>query len=117
VKRLSILIVALTIGAAAPARAWCEATCLEQAAHPGSAKPHCPLHESTPSGPSLSAADSVDCPSIESARPTQAKLDSALAPIGVTARTLAAMHPGTQAPSHPRHFRQLRHLSSIPLRI
>jgi hypothetical protein len=115
VQRLSILIVALLIGAAAPARAWCEATCLAPSPSE-SATPHCPSHEQPTDGPSLSAAADADCPAIDSARRIQVKVDFSLAPVPVSANalapphtgTIALRHPGTQAPRHPR---------SLPLRI
>src|SRR6188474_774425 len=68
VKRWSILFVALLVGAAAPARAWCEATCLATA-HQESAKPHCPSHEPSSNSPTMAAAKGADCPALESARP------------------------------------------------
>jgi hypothetical protein len=116
VQRLSILIVALLIGAAAPARAWCEATCLVPAGQTESAKPHCPSHESTPSGPSLSAAGTADCPSIESARPVLAKLNFAAVVTNVAPHARAPKHPGTSAPLHPCTPAPL-HLIDTPLRL
>jgi hypothetical protein len=115
VKRLPILVIALLVGAAAPARAWCEATCLAPPASQ-SAKPHCPSHEPSPDGAAISAADGADCPVIESARPIQAKLDFALAPIAVSTLIVAPQLPSTNAPGHsgtqaPRQPR------SIPLRL
>jgi len=115
VKRLSILIVALVIGAAAPARAWCEATCLVPAAHSESAKPHCPSHEST-NGPSVSAADLADCPTIESARPILAKLNFAVAVTDLAPHARAPRHPSTLAPLHPCTLAPLP-LIDTPLRL
>jgi hypothetical protein len=116
VKRLSILVIALLIGAAAPARAWCEATCLEPAAHSESAKPHCPSHESPYGGPSLSAAGIADCPSIESARPVPAKLDFAVAAIDIAPHARAPRHLLTHPPQHVRTTARL-HLTDTPLRL
>lgn len=115
-KRLSILIVALVIGAAAPARAWCEATCLVPAAHSDSAKPHCPSHEPTPAGPSLSAAGIAECPAIESARPVQAKLNFAVAVTDIARHALAPLHPTPPAPLHLCTGAPL-HLIDAPLRL
>ena len=115
VKRLSILVIALLVGAAAPARAWCEAACLA-GAHPQSAKPHCPSHEQVPNGPSLSANDIAACPSIESARPVLAKLPFADAISSERRGTLAPSHLRTLAPPHLRAAAPL-HLFSIPLRL
>jgi len=115
VSRVSILVIALLVGAATPARAWCEATCLAPAAHSDSAKPHCPSHDSSSNGPVLSAAG-AECPAIESARPIQAKLDFALSPIGATIRTAAPVHRGTHALRH-RGTQAPRHPLNLPLRI
>jgi len=84
VSRVSILVIALLVGAATPARAWCEATCLAPAAHSDSAKPHCPAHDASSDGPSIAAADTADCPVIEAARPTTtARVDLKAAPIAI----------------------------------
>jgi hypothetical protein len=116
VKRLSLLIVALVIGAAAPARAWCEATCLGPATHSASAKPHCPSHESTPNGSSLSATDFADCPTLESARPVLAKLNFAIAVTDIAPHARAPKHPCTSALPHPCTSAPL-HLIDTPLRV
>jgi len=116
VKRLSILIVALIIGAAAPARAWCEATCLEPVTHSESTRPHCPSHESPSGGTSLSAAGITDCPSIESARPVPAKLDFAVAAIDIAPHARAPRQLRTHAPRHVRTTARL-HLADTPLRL
>jgi len=113
---LSILVIALLVGAAAPARAWCEATCLGPATHSESAKPHCPSHESTPNGSSLSAADLADCPAIESARPVLAKLSFAAAVTDIARHARAPKHPSTIAPVHPCTSAPL-HLVDAPLRL
>jgi hypothetical protein len=97
VNRLPILVIALLVGAAAPARAWCEATCLEPAVSE-SAKPHCPSHEPTPAGPSLSAAGIAECPSIESARPVLTKLNFAVAVTDLAPHARAPRHHRTSAP-------------------
>jgi len=82
VRRLGIIVLALVIGAAAPARALCEAACL--ATHLASATPHCPLHDSSSDGPSIAAADISGCPAIEAARPTTtARIDLKAAPIAI----------------------------------
>jgi hypothetical protein len=75
--RFAIVIVAALMGIAAPARAWCEASCLAPAQH-GHAptKPHCPTHEPAGDRASISASEIDDCPVIESARQTTvARLD------------------------------------------
>jgi hypothetical protein len=68
VTRLAIVLLALLTGAAAPARAWCEATCLAPAE--ASSKAHCPSHESTSTGVAMSATAIEDCPVVDAARPT-----------------------------------------------
>jgi len=115
-KRLPVLIFALLIGAAAPARTWCEATCLTPAAHSESAKPHCPSHDRTPVGPSLTAANLVDCPTIESARPVPAKLNLVAAVTDIAPHARAPKHPGTSAPLHPSTPAPL-HPIAVPLRV
>ena len=85
-------------------------------AYSESAKPHCPSHESTPNGSSLSAADIADCPTIESGRPVLAKLNFAVAVTNLAPHARAARHPGTVAPRHPRTLAPL-HLIDAPLRL
>jgi len=116
VQRLSIVIVALLVGAAAPARAWCEATCLATA-HQESAKPHCPSHEPSSDGPSIAAADTADCPVIESARPVPTKLDlnHSILTAASHLRTPAPSHLRTLAPSHLRTSGFFER--AVPLRI
>jgi len=116
VKRLPILVIAVLVGAAAPARAWCEATCLGPVTHSASAKPHCPSHESTPNGSSLSAADLADCPTIESARPVLAKLNFAIAVTDIAPHARAPRHPCTGVPLQRCTSAPL-HLFDVPLRV
>ena len=59
VPRAAIILVALLIATAAPARAWCEATCLAPAE--SSSQAHCPSHEST-TDTSISGTVIDDCP-------------------------------------------------------
>jgi hypothetical protein len=71
VTRFSIILLAALIGAAAPVRAWCEATCLAPAAHADdSNKAHCPTHDPASSDTSIASTAIDDCPAVESARPT-----------------------------------------------
>ena len=65
--RWLVLLCALIVGAAAPARAWCEATCGPPAAESES---HCPSHDPADGTTAISASVSDDCPVLESARPT-----------------------------------------------
>ena len=83
-KSWLILACALTVGAGAPARAWCEATCVAPAAESPS---HCPTHDPA-DGTTLSALIIDECPVLESARPpAQARLDlhAALAAVNLPA--------------------------------
>jgi hypothetical protein len=116
VKQPLVLVIALLVGAAAPVRAWCEATCLGPAAHADSAKPHCPSHESSSNGSSLSADGIADCPTIESARPVLAKLNLAAAAADIAPHARAPQHPRTIAPLHPCTPAPL-HLTAPPLRL
>jgi hypothetical protein len=68
VTRVAIVVLALLLGAAAPARAWCEATCL--APVEASSKAHCPSHDSASTGVAMSATTIDDCPAVDAARPT-----------------------------------------------
>jgi hypothetical protein len=63
--RCVVLACALMLGAAAPARAWCEAMCLA----PSAAGSHCPSHDPVDGTTNISAGGGDDCPVIESARP------------------------------------------------
>ena len=122
VKRLAILFVAVLLGAAAPARAWCEATCLAPVAVDGdAAPPHCPAHEPPSDTSSIAAADSPECPVVESARPVVAKLNlKAPSPTVVShpaqIRPAASADLCTLAPSHLRALAS-PHLTVTPLRI
>jgi hypothetical protein len=72
VTRLAVALLALLIAVAAPARTWCEASCLAAPPASDSAKPHCPTHESSNEGPAISAADNSECSTIDAARPVPA---------------------------------------------
>jgi hypothetical protein len=108
VQRLAIVLVALLVGGTAPARAWCEATCLAPAE--SSTSSHCPSHDSSSTGTSISAAAIDDCPLVTSARPAPQRLelqacDAATVIVGAPfspshSRTFALRHPRTLAPSH-----------------
>jgi hypothetical protein len=113
VNRLLILVAALLLGLAAPARAWCEASC--PVASSEAATPHCPVTEPADDGPAITGSEIADCPAVESARPAIMKIEFAAAPATAVwhlapthLSTPAPRHPGTQAPRHP---------VTIPLRI
>ncbi len=65
--RLAVVPALIVIGAAAPARAWCEATCL---APSKAGESHCPTQNTGSDGPTISANDLDQCPVLDSARPT-----------------------------------------------
>jgi hypothetical protein len=75
VGRIAVVLVALLLGAAAPARAWCEASCLAPVADPSGSQSHCPTSDPTPAGTSISASAMDECPVVESARPAAARED------------------------------------------
>ena len=71
----------LMLGAAAPARAWCEATCGAPVTESTS---HCPTHNPADGTTALSASLIDNCPVPESARPTaSARLDVQAALTGI----------------------------------
>jgi hypothetical protein len=113
VKRVSILIVTILIGAAAPARAWCEATC--PAPSSDAATSHCPTNAPAEDGAAITASEIDDCPAIESARPATAKIEFVHA-TSVAIWHLAPRHLATQAPRH-QGTQAPRHPGTIPLRI
>ena len=86
-RRLFIVVGIAAVAAAAPARAWCEATCLA----PAETRQHCRPHEPAGDTRSISASGIADCPVLESARPPlAARLD------------VYAVAAGTHAPAlHP----------------
>jgi hypothetical protein len=105
VRRLSILVIAILVGAAAPARAWCEATCIA----PVDATSHCPSHEQPSNdAPALTAAINAECPAIETARPVAAKLT-----IGIQA-TPSPKHPARMASARVRAL-PIRHVRALPV--
>jgi hypothetical protein len=81
VKQWLIVGCALMVGAAGPARAWCEATC---GAPVTESKSHCPTHDPADGTTALSASLIDDCPVPESARPAAAaRLDVQAALTGI----------------------------------
>ena len=73
-RRIIFLLFVIAIGAAAPARAWCEASCLAPK-HDGAA--HCPSHGPAGDATSISSTSTSECPALEMARPiAQARVDA-----------------------------------------
>jgi hypothetical protein len=98
--RLIVLLAAIVIGAAAPARAWCEASCL---APKPDVRSHCPSHQPASDATTISAIAIDECPALDSARPaTPARLDAAAVVIAVhtPTKTTAAIHLPTSALPH-----------------
>lgn len=105
-----LLAVAL-VGAAAPARAWCEADCLA----PSETASHCG-HESTSDGTSIAATSVDDCPVIESARPTPpARIDAQAGVVSTAVPALTARTPRTTTSVRPHSATVFER--STPLRI
>ena len=121
--RLIALLSVAVIGAAAPARAWCEAACLA----PTESKQHCPAHESPSDIATISASSIDDCPILESARPTlQARLDLQAVAAGTYAPVTSYPHAShaivcstpqrrPTSSSAVLHFESDSHLSSSPV--
>jgi hypothetical protein len=91
----------LMLGAAAPARAWCEATCGAPVTESTS---HCPTHDPADGTTALSASLIDDCPAPESARPTApARLDVQATLTGIDLPAPIArthLHPSFDKPAY-----------------
>jgi hypothetical protein len=97
-QRLLIGLAVTAVAAAAPARAWCEATCLAPATASTS---HCPTAEPAGDTATISTTSIDDCPILESAPPTiQARLDLHAVVTGTCAPALNA--PSQLTPSFVR---------------
>ena len=72
-SRLAVVLAIVVIGAAAPARAWCEATCIAPVAQ---GEAHCPSHDPADGTTKIGAVGLDECPVLEAARPSApARLD------------------------------------------
>ncbi len=92
-RRLLIVLAIAAVAAAAPARAWCEATCLAPTTE---SRSHCPRPEPADDAATMSTTSIDDCPILESARPTlQARLDLHAVATGTCAPALNAPSPRT----------------------
>ena len=109
-----MIVCALLVGAAAPARAWCETTCLAPAEQ---TEPHCRTSDPADGTTSISADVLDECPVLESARPSVAgRLD--VNPPLVTGYLLATLPRTHVTPSLARPHSQSDVLERfIPLRI
>jgi hypothetical protein len=68
-RRIVLLIAIAIVATAAPARAWCEASCLAPA---DDVQAHCPSHDPASATTEISSSATVECPVLESARPAAA---------------------------------------------
>jgi hypothetical protein len=64
----------------------------------------------------MAATSTADCPVLDAARPIQARLDFAAAPVALAVRTPVPQRHRTAAPTHPRTHAP-SHPGKIPLRI
>lgn len=73
-RRIILVLSIAVIAAAAPARAWCEASCLEPRHDSAS---HCPSHQPARDATAIAATGVDECPALDSARPaTPARLEA-----------------------------------------
>jgi hypothetical protein len=113
-QRIILVLSMIVIGAAAPARAWCEASCL---APKHDSPSHCPSHDPGGGTTAISASGIDECPALNSARPVApARLDASAAVVAVDApelRTSAIHSPALTRPHSPTTVFE----RSTPLRI
>jgi hypothetical protein len=113
-RRIIIVLLAIAAGAAAPARAWCEASCLVPR---HDAPSHCPSHELPADTSGISATSGEECPALNSARSTTtARLDAGTVFISVHSPALRISAIPGPSPLH-RHNATTVFERSIPLRI
>jgi hypothetical protein len=96
--RIIVLLAAIVVGAAAPARAWCEASCL---APPHNSPAHCPSHDAAGDTTAISGSITDECPVLDSARPAApARLDASVVVVAVytPAVRTSAIHVSTVRP-------------------
>jgi hypothetical protein len=86
-RRIILVLSIVAIGAAAPARAWCEASCVAARSEDAS---HCPSHDPAGNTTAISAAGIDECPALEEAKPT---------PLGRVDANLLTVTFDTSAPS------------------
>jgi hypothetical protein len=112
--RVMVVLSVIVLGAAAPARAWCEASCL---APRHDTPAHCPSHGTSGDATSIAGSLTDECPVLESARPTApARLDAG--GIAVTVFAPAVQPSAIHAPATVRPHRGATVFErSTPLRI
>lgn len=91
-RRIILVLSVIVLGGAAPARAWCEASCLAPT-HDSSS--HCPSHDPADNAAAISADDAGECPALESARtaaPARVDANTLVSVIDLPARTPSAIH-------------------------
>jgi hypothetical protein len=114
VRQLIVVIAAAVMAAVAPARAWCEASCLSPSA---GTQAHCLSHEPADAAARLSGSTIDDCPALESARPTTAaRLDAKAVAVVTPAPDLKARARLVLTPERPRNASTVFERST-PLRI
>jgi hypothetical protein len=100
-RRIIVLLSVILVGVAAPARAWCEASCL--APKPDSPS-HCPSHQPADAATSISGTLVDACPVLDSARPTEpARLEASAVVVAVhppAPKTSAIHSPALVRPHH-----------------
>jgi hypothetical protein len=113
-RRIILLFSVIVVGAAAPVRAWCEASCLAPAPDTPS---HCPSHQPERDAASISSASSNECAVLDSARPAApARLDAGAAIAHAHApelKTSASLSPTATRPHNATTVFE----RSTPLRI
>ena len=112
--RIIVVLLAFAAGAAAPARAWCEASCLSTKPDTSS---HCPSHDDAGITTTISGDSRGDCPALESAKPAAAaRFDASLLTVALGAGPLqsSAIHAPQRIPPHSARSIFER---STPLRI
>lgn len=113
-RRIILVVSVIVLGGAAPARAWCEASCLAPT-HDSSS--HCPSHDPADDAAAISADDAGECPALESARtaaPARLDANTLVSVIDLPARKPSAM---PAPPIVGPHSGSTVFERSIPLRI
>lgn len=113
-RRIILVLSIVVIGAAAPARAWCEASCVAPRTDDAS---HCPSHDPAGGTTAISTAGLDECPALEAAKPTTlARLDASV--LTVAFDTFASRTSAIASPMRVRPHRATTVFErSTPLRI
>lgn len=99
-RRIVLVLSVIALAAAAPARAWCEASCLA----PEHDRPsHCPSHDPAETTASISASGIEECPVLESARqsaPARLEASTVVTELAAPAPKTSAIHSPTVVRPH-----------------